>query len=91
LLFPQVFIIGSCIVVLGSHFEFWFLINFKMMNPELKVFGGCVNAHVNDLKKLFENDYMDEFFDFAKTLHALDLSFEEIVLTRGIAVTFRGE
>ncbi|XP_033751352.1 nuclear receptor subfamily 1 group D member 2-like isoform X1 [Pecten maximus] len=76
-------------LIKSSHFEFWILMEFRMINPELSVVSGCINAHKDDFAKLFAAEHTDEVFNFARTLHALNMNTEEIVLLRGVVATFR--
>lgn len=87
--FPELSVEDQTNLIKSSHFEFWILMEFRLINPELSVVSGCINAHKDDFSKLFAAEHTDEVFNFARTLHALHLTVAEIVLLRGVVVTFR--
>lgn len=53
--------------------------------------GNGEGYHKNDILRIFgKPEYVDQVLYYAKSLHALKLTEEEIVILRGIVVTFRG-
>lgn len=75
----------------ASHFEFFFLMHHKSFNPELRVVSGLIDMHQSEIEKLAEKEMVDQIFQFSTSLKNLELSLDEIILLRGISVTFTGK
>lgn len=62
----------------------------KSFNPELRVVSGMIGLHESEINKLAEKEAVENLFQFSTSLKNLDLEFDEIILVRGISVTFAG-
>ncbi|XP_011431632.4 vitamin D3 receptor A isoform X2 [Magallana gigas] len=75
-------------LIKASHFEFFFLMLHKSFNPELRVVSGMIGLHESEINKVAEKEAIENLFQFSTSLKNLDLAFDEIILVRGICVTF---
>lgn len=75
-------------LIKASHFEFFFLMHHKSFNPDLRVVSGMIGLHESEINKLAEKEAVENLFQFSTSLKNLDLEFDEIILVRGISVTF---
>ncbi|XP_062580269.1 nuclear receptor subfamily 1 group D member 2-like isoform X2 [Saccostrea cucullata] len=75
-------------LIKASHFEFFYLMNHKTINPELRVISGMLGMHQSDMEKIAEKEMVDTLFQFSASFTNLDLCFDEVLLLRGISVTF---
>lgn len=62
----------------------------KSFNPDLRVVSGMIGLHESEINKLAEKEAVENLFQFSTSLKNLDLEFDEIILVRGISVTFAG-
>ena len=79
------------ILFTASHFEFWFLSTHKCINPNLRVVVGIKDFHESEIKGIVRSEITEGLFSMANSLLALDLTWEEITLLRGVVVTFTGK
>ena len=63
-----------------------------LINPDLEVVVGCNGSyHKNDMKRIINiPEHVENVFHYARTFHTLKLTEEELVIMRGVVVTFRG-
>lgn len=62
----------------------------KSFNPDLRVVSGMIDLHESEINKLAEKEAVEKLFQFSTSLKNLDLALDEIILVRGISVTFAG-
>lgn len=62
----------------------------KSFNPDLRVVSGMIGLHESEINKLAEKEAVEKLFQFSTSLKNLDLALDEIILVRGISVTFAG-
>ncbi|XP_061178249.1 nuclear receptor subfamily 1 group D member 2-like isoform X2 [Saccostrea echinata] len=74
-------------LIKASHFEFFFLMNHKTINPELRVISGMLNMHQSEMEKIAEKEMVDSLFQFSTSFSNLNLCLDEVLLLRGISVT----
>ena len=74
----------------ASHFEFFFLMMHKNFNSDLRVVSGAMGLHETEINKVVEKEAVEQLFNFSTSLKNLNLAFDEIILVRGISVTFTG-
>lgn len=63
----------------------------KSFNPELRVVSGMIGLHESEINKVAEKEAIENLFQFSTSFKNLDLAFDEIILVRGICVTFAGK
>ena len=62
----------------------------KNFNSDLRVVSGAMGLHETEINKVVEKEAVEQLFNFSTSLKNLNLAFDEIVLVRGISVTFTG-
>lgn len=91
IVFCIAFVCYICFSFLAGHFEFWFLVQHKLINTDLNVFYGSVSMHKDEFQSIFSKPHViEEMFSLAKKFQTLYLTEEEVALVRGIALTFTG-
>ncbi|KAK3101491.1 hypothetical protein FSP39_004000 [Pinctada imbricata] len=87
-MFTELSVSDQTALIKSSHFEFWFLAAHKCINPSLRVVVGVRDFHEAEIKGIVRKDFTENLFSVAKSLLALNLTWEEITVVRGIVVTF---
>ncbi|CAI9722851.1 vitamin D3 receptor-like isoform X2 [Octopus vulgaris] len=75
-------------LIKASRFEFWYLGNFNMMNPVLKVAMGQNGAcyHFEEISRIWDRDFLEAVFHFSEGLQKLHLDCDEIGLIQAISI-----
>ena len=83
----------ACIsFITASRFEFWIFGFWKFINTERKVLTGPARNcyHSSELCNVWDKDFVVALFNFAQTLHNLQMTDMEIALVRCICLTYTG-
>nr|XP_022341462.1 retinoic acid receptor alpha-like [Crassostrea virginica] len=77
-------------LVKSSRFEFWIFGFWKFINTEMKVLTGPARNcyHSSELCNVWDKDFVVALFNFAQTLHNLQMTDMEIALVRCICLTY---
>ncbi|KAK3103600.1 hypothetical protein FSP39_020438 [Pinctada imbricata] len=86
--FTELTVADQTALVKTSHFEYWYVGNYQFIDPDLRVITGQSDFHESNVQSIIRQDFLDAVFKFTKSMLALDLNPEEIILLRGIVVTF---
>ncbi|XP_048728617.2 retinoic acid receptor alpha-like [Ostrea edulis] len=77
-------------LVKSSRFEFWIFGFWKFINVESRVLTGPAMRcyHSTELCNVWDRDFVSALFNFAQTLHNLQMTDMEIALVRCICLTY---
>ncbi|XP_052801133.1 nuclear receptor ROR-gamma-like isoform X2 [Mya arenaria] len=78
-------------LIKASHMEFWLFVNYLLVNNKLGLAVSCDGSRSStkeQICKFWCSEWVDRYFRFTDSLHALSLSAEEIALLRVIILTF---
>ncbi|KAL3842737.1 hypothetical protein ACJMK2_020725 [Sinanodonta woodiana] len=75
-------------LIKNSVFDAWQIGVHKCIDPEKTVVSGMHSMHKDELRILWGQDFIDEFFNNLECLKKLDLTRQEMGILRGICLSF---